>query len=125
MPYLELLAPPLDAASRAVVVGEATVAVCTAFGVGPETVSIYFLDVPASHYGHAGRMGEAGPQRILAKLHAYRRDAAARRRAAGLLTPLLARHYGVPAQTLAVYFFDRALDEVAHGGRLSSDAEPG
>ena len=40
------------------------------------------------------------------------------------LTAPLAEAYGVPAATLAVYFFDRSRDEVAHGGQLSCDADP-
>jgi hypothetical protein len=47
-----------------------------------------------------------------------------RRRAALALTAPLADAYGVPAATLAVYFFDRSRDEVAHGGLLSCDADP-
>ncbi|MCQ4160175.1 hypothetical protein NON00_09570 [Roseomonas sp. GC11] len=124
MPYVELLAPPVPEATRAGVARAVTEGLCAAFGVGPQTVTTYFLDIPASHYAHAGVMGEAaGTPRILAKVHAYRRDTAARRAAARALTGPLAALYGVPEATLAVYFIERARDEVAHGGTLACDAE--
>jgi phenylpyruvate tautomerase PptA (4-oxalocrotonate tautomerase family) len=123
MPFLEILAPVVPGPTRAAIARAATDAVCTALAVGAETVTLYFLDIEGQAYAHAGAMG--GPQRIFIKLHAYRRDVAARRRAAAGLTSPLAALYGVPEEAIALYFFDRALDEVAHGGRLSCDAEPG
>ncbi|MFC0407029.1 tautomerase family protein [Roseomonas elaeocarpi] len=125
MPYVEILAPPVLPETRQAVAEGVTAGICEAFAVGPQTVTLYFLDVAGAHYAHAGRAGEAaGTQRIFVKVHAYRRGVAERRAAAAALTPALARHYGVPEATLAIYFFDRAKDEVAHGGRLSSDVQP-
>ena len=46
------------------------------------------------------------------------------RRGAGLavaLTGPLAAAYDMPPESIALYFLDRAPDEVAHGGRLSAD----
>ena len=62
-------------------------------------------------------------QRIFVKVHAYRRGIPERRKAAAITAPL-AEIYDTTAKALAVYFFDRAKDEVAHAGLLSSDAEP-
>ena len=128
MPYVEVLAPALPAEARARVARHVTEGICDAFSVGPQTVTIYFLDVAATHYAHAGIHGAGGagerPQRIFVKVHAYRRGVEERRRAALALTAPLADAYGVPAATLAVYFFDRFRDEVAHGGQLSCDADP-
>ena len=122
MPFLEILAPPVPDDTRQRIAAAATAAVCGAFAVPPETVTLYFLDVVGGAYAHAGRVGGSTAPRIFVKLHAYRRDVAARRRAAAALAAPLAALYGQPAETVIVYFFDRAPDEVSHGGILSSDA---
>jgi phenylpyruvate tautomerase PptA (4-oxalocrotonate tautomerase family) len=121
MPFLEILAPSLSQIARATLAEAVTAGVCTAFAVAPDTVTIYFLDIPPERYAHAGRT-DATEQRIFVKLHAYRREAAARRHAAASLTAAIAHGYDVPADAVALYFIDRAQDEVAHGGVLSSDA---
>ncbi|MBP0495331.1 tautomerase family protein [Pararoseomonas indoligenes] len=125
MPYVEILAPPILAEGRQKVATAVTDGLCDAFSVGPETVTIYFLDIAPGAYAHAGTMGALPEeQRIFVKVHAYRRGIPERRKAAAALTEPLATLYGTTAKTLAVYFFDRARDEVAHAGLLSSDAEP-
>ncbi len=125
MPYVELLAPPLPAGRRQQVATAVTDGICRAFSVGPETVTLFFLDIAPEAYAHAGLMGALPQeQRILVKVHAYRRSIPERRAAAAALTAPLAALYGAPVAALAVYFFDRAKDEVAHAGLLSSDAEP-
>jgi len=125
MPYVEILAPPLGEEARRKVAAAVTEGLCEAFSVGPGTVTLYFLDIAPGAYAHAGAVGaEAGPQRILVKVHAYRRGVEARRAAAAALTAPLAALYGTVPKTLAVYFLDRARDEVAHGGHLASDVDP-
>ena len=125
MPYVEILAPHIPAPTRAQVAGAVTDGICRSFGVGPETVTLYFPDIAPAAYAHAGEMGvDAASQRIFVKIHAYRRDIPARRAAARAITTPLARLYATTEKALAVYFFDRAKDEVAHAGLLSSDVEP-
>jgi phenylpyruvate tautomerase PptA (4-oxalocrotonate tautomerase family) len=125
MPYVEILAPPIPADRRQKVAIVVTDGICRAFSVGPETVTIYFLDVAPGAYAHAGLMGGLPEeQRVLVKVHAYRRSIAERRCAAAAVSAPLAEIYNTTPRTLAVYFFDRAKDEVAHAGLLSSDAEP-
>ena len=122
MPFVELLAPPVDDATRQHVATAVTQAVCDAFALEPEVVTVYFLPIAPSCYAHAGHLG-AGPQAVFVKLHAYRRTAETRRRLAGAVTPPLARLYGVPDAAVVIYFLDRAKDEVAYDGMLSSDAD--
>jgi phenylpyruvate tautomerase PptA (4-oxalocrotonate tautomerase family) len=125
MPFIEILAPPIPAERRQEVATAVTDGICRSFSVGPETVTLYFLDIPPDAYAHAGTMGALPEeQRIFVKVHAYRRGTAERRAAAAAVTAPLAAIYGMQAAALAVYFFDRAKDEVAHAGLLSSDAEP-
>ncbi len=119
MPFIEVIAPPLPEPRRQQVARGISDGICAAFGVGPQTVTSYFIEVPPSHCAHAGALGET--QRLFIKVHAYRRGIAARRAAATVLTSVLAAGYGVPAKALAVYFLDREKDEVAHAGALSSD----
>ncbi|MBE9607328.1 hypothetical protein IAI18_20865 [Acetobacteraceae bacterium H6797] len=122
MPFIEFLAPPMDEAMRQDAAGIVTESLCSAFGAGPQTMTVYFLDVPASHYAHAGKIGSSeSAQRVFVKVHAYRRDVSARREAARALTSPLAKLLALPEAAICIYFFDRALDEVAHAGHLASD----
>ena len=111
MPYLEILAAPIEPAARHALTRRLTDALCDAFAIAPDIVTIYFVEIAP----------DATPPRPLAKLHAYARDIEARRRAAVALTGPLAAAYDMPPESIALYFLDRAPDEVAHGGRLSAD----
>jgi len=94
----------------------------TSFGVGAETITLYFLPIAPGDYAHAGEMGSQGTrQRILLKVHAFRRSEAERRAAAIALTRSVCTVYGVPGSDVAAYFLDREKDEVAHDSKLASD----
>jgi len=122
MPYLEVFAPAASDETKARFAREATQAVIEAFAVKPETVTLYFLDIPVSAYAHAGQFGaQAGRFRIFLKVHAYRRGVDERRAAAKGLTQALCDAYGAEGRDIGVYFLDRERDEVAHDFHLASD----
>ena len=123
MPYVEVLAPPALPEHKAALARSVTDSLMTAFEVGAETITLYFLPIVPGDYAHAGEMGTPGAagQRILLKVHAFRRTAAARRAAAAALTRSVCTAYGVPGDDIAVYFCDREKDEVAHDSKLASD----
>lgn len=121
MPFLEVIAPEPVLDRPDGLVAAMTAALAGAWDIPPEIVTTYLVGVPAARYGHAGRTGSgAGPLRVFVKVHAFRRDAGARRRAATALTAALVAA-GVSEEAAIVYFLERAPDEVAHGGRLESD----
>jgi phenylpyruvate tautomerase PptA (4-oxalocrotonate tautomerase family) len=122
MPYLEILAPPAPPESKAALAKSITDGLMSTFSVGAETITLYFLPITAGDYAHAGKMGaQSAGQRILLKVHAFRRSAAERRAAAIVLTQGICAAYGVPGTDVAVYFLDRERDEVSHDSRLASD----
>lgn len=122
MPYVEVLAPPAPPEHKAALAKSVTDSLMSAFNVGAETVTLYFLPIAPGDYAHAGTMGAQGAgQRILLKVHAFRRTEAARRAAAAALTRSVCTAYGVPADDVAVYFLDRDKNEVAHASILASD----
>jgi len=122
MPYVEVLAPPAPPDRKAVLATSITDGLMSAFGVGAQTITLYFLPVTPDDYAHAGEMGAQGTsQRILLKVHAFRRSEAERRAAAIALTRGVCAAYGVPGADVAVYFLDRERDEVAHDSQLASD----
>ena len=125
MPYVEVIAPPSGAVRRAAFVRASTDALTTLFGVSAQTVTVYFVPVPTDGYGHDGELRHYdGPHaRVLIKVHAYRRGVDIKRQAAAALTDAFAAASGAHPERIAVYFFDRAHDEVAHAGRLSCDPE--
>ncbi len=122
MPYVEILAPPAPPQNKAVLARSITDGLMTTFGVGPETITLYFLPITPGNYAHAGEMGSEGTgQRILLKVHAFRRSEAERRAAAAALTRSVCTAYGVPGTDVATYFLDREKHEVAHDSKLASD----
>ncbi|MEH2496081.1 phenylpyruvate tautomerase PptA (4-oxalocrotonate tautomerase family) [Bradyrhizobium sp. AZCC 1678] len=122
MPYVEILAPPAPPQSKASLAKSITDGLMSAFGVGAQTITLYFLPIAPGDYAHAGEMGPQGTsQRILLKVHAFRRSEAERRAAAAALTRSVCSAYGVPGTDVATYFLDREKDEVAHDSKLASD----
>lgn len=120
MPFVEIFAPPAHPDATAALARGVTEGITTGFGVGPETVTIYVLAVEPAAYAHGGEMGTGSrAQRLFVKIHAFRRDTAQRRAVASSVTEAVAAALGADPADIAVYFFDRAPDEVAHGGRLA------
>jgi phenylpyruvate tautomerase PptA (4-oxalocrotonate tautomerase family) len=115
MPYVEILAPPAPPQSKAALAKSITDGLMSSFGVGAETITLFFVPIMPGDYAHAGEMGSQGTgQRILLKVHAFRRSEAERTRS-------VCNAYGVPGADVAAYFFDREKDEVAHDSKLASD----
>jgi phenylpyruvate tautomerase PptA (4-oxalocrotonate tautomerase family) len=122
MPYVEVLAPPALPDRKASLAKSVTDGLMSAFGCGAQTITLFFLPVTPADYAHAGEVGtHDGGQRILLKVHAFRRSVAERRAAAVALTQSACAAYGVPGADVAVYFLDRERDEVAHDSKLASD----
>ena len=122
MPYIEVLAPPASLDSRATLARSVTDGLMSTFGVAADTVTLYFLPIAPDDYAHAGTFGaRATGQRILLKVHAFRRSEAERRAAAIALTHGVCSAYGVPGDDVAVYFLDRDRSEVSHDSKLASD----
>lgn len=122
MPYVEVLAPQVPNQRKAALARSVTDGLMSAFGVTADTVTLYFLPIAPDDYAHAGVFGaQATGQRILLKVHAFRRSEAERRAAAIALTRGVSSAYGVPGDNVAVYFLDRDRSEVAHDSKLASD----
>jgi phenylpyruvate tautomerase PptA (4-oxalocrotonate tautomerase family) len=122
MPYVEILAPLAPPHIKAALAKSMTDGLISTFGVDAQTITLYFLPIAPDDYAHAGEMGSQGNrQRILLKVHAFRRSETERRAAAVALTRSVCTAYGVPGTDVATYFLDREKDEVAHDSRLASD----
>ncbi|SFI05778.1 tautomerase family protein [Bradyrhizobium sp. cf659] len=122
MPYVEVLAPQVPNQRKAALARSVTDGLMSAFGVTADTVTLYFLNIAPDDYAHAGAFGAQDTgQRILLKVHAFRRSEAERRAAAIALTRGVCSAYGVPGDDVAVYFIDRDRSEVSHDSKLASD----
>jgi phenylpyruvate tautomerase PptA (4-oxalocrotonate tautomerase family) len=123
MPFLEVNDfPDLDVAApacRADAARRMTQALADCWCIDPAIISCYFQLYPADAYAHAGEMPTAADtRRIFVKLHAIARTADQRRAAAAAVTRAAAKSYGVPERAIVIYFFERAVSEIAHGGVL-------
>ncbi len=122
MPFVEVHDFDVPPEQRRRATQSITGALSAAFAITDAITSVYFCDHGGERYGHAG-IFPAPPEdrRVFVKVHAFRRDAAKRRDAARGITDGLSVAYALPVERIAVYFLDRASDEVAHGGILASD----
>jgi hypothetical protein len=115
----ECLADKRKAASRSM-----TDVLAEAYGIEPKIISIYFGRYEALDYAHAGvHPADASTRRIFVKVHAFERPLEKRRGAADLLSRAASAAYGVPLESVAVYFLDSGRAWVAHGGVLECDRE--
>jgi phenylpyruvate tautomerase PptA (4-oxalocrotonate tautomerase family) len=131
MPYLEIFGRrerASDDARLSDFVREATQCVSAIFNVDSTAITLFFVRLDDDAYAHDGVLathlpsGDSRAQRVFVKVHAYARSVEVRRALAATLTPLIAAYFDVPAERVAVYFFERSADEVAHGGRLAVDS---
>lgn len=122
MPFIEVVGPPLDLHPRQVAARGLTEALVGAYGISPDIVTVYFLDVAPGHYAHAGEVGIAtGGQRAFIKVFAFPRPVEKRREAARTLSAAATAATGWAGKDVIVYFFDVAPDAAAHAGVLQSD----
>jgi len=121
MPFIEVITPESALEQSEEVIAGLTSALAEAWDINPSIVTTYLIGVPNARYGHAGQIGPAArAHRVFVKIHSFRRDAKARRRAAVAIAAALVEA-GVPDEAAIVYFLEREPDEVSHGGRLASD----
>lgn len=98
-----------------------TDALAECWGIEAGIISCYFQHYSTDAYAHAGAMPPAeDSRRIFVKLHAIARNGPLRRAAAAAVTRAAAESYGVPPKAIVIYFFERAPDEIAHGGILEA-----
>ena len=122
MPYFEILGPRTASDRKRELSTRLTADIVAAFGVQPGTVTVFFQSVAADDYAHAGLFGlPPADARVLVKLHAFRRSPDCRRDLAERITAAIAACFDTRADNVAIYFFDRERDEVAHAGHLAGD----
>lgn len=94
---------------------------CSAFGINPEIVTIYYYSTPHYCYGHAAKHGSNAEKfRIFAKVHAFPREHGLKRQAAENMTRAIATCYGADPGDVIIYFFDRDPADAFHGGKPSA-----
>lgn len=127
MPFLNvfILEGATPAQKQAMAEG-VTRALCAAYDVGPEIVTLYVVEIPLHDYAHAGNLGEAAPlRRPFVQVHALPRPTERRRELVRGITEAMASALDLAPDLPAVYVFDSAADHVAHGGVLASEAREG
>ena len=121
MPFIEITGVAHDDEQRRRLSARLTQSLAGAFGISPDIITIYFLPVAAREYAHAGVLAPPGESRSFVKVHAFRRDVAMKRRAAQAMTEAFVESTQTDPKNVAIYFFDRDPQDVAHGGVLASD----
>jgi len=119
MPFVEVFDFSPTPQVRQTAAQRMTQALCEAWQIGPQTVAIYFVGMDAHSYAHGAQDATTRQQKMFVKVHAFRRTTTARSQAARGLTDALVDAYGITQDTIAIYFLERAPDEVAHAGVLA------
>lgn len=121
LPFIEIWGFDQNDATRQRLSRDLTDALCRAFDIAPDIVTLYFQTLQPRDYAHAGVHSPEGSARTFIKVHAFARPVARKRAAARALCEAAAAALGVPAHDVILYFFDRPAHDVAHGGLLASD----
>jgi phenylpyruvate tautomerase PptA (4-oxalocrotonate tautomerase family) len=122
MPFIEIVGVAPDQSRRAELCELLTEEMAQVLNISAEIITIYFFDIAPHQYAHAGKLEGPDRNRVFLKIHAFARDVRYRRQLAESLTEILVKVCEWPRIEIAIYFFERAPEEVAHGGVLESDA---
>jgi len=127
MPFVHVLSPAgASSAQKRRLIAGITDALCEAYDITPDIVTIYVAGVAPEDYGHGGRQGgEAGLCRPFVQVHALARPIEKRRLCVQKLTDAVAAALDLPPSVPAVYLFDSPSDHIAHGGILACDEAGG
>ncbi len=115
MPFIEIFALEGRVTDKQAAARGTTQALCDAFGIETDIVTIFFVDTPPANFW------QGGPNSVFVKVHALRRDRDKRRAAAEGLTRALCATCPIKPGDVAIYFLERETDECAHSGKLTSD----
>lgn len=122
MPFIQVFDFDDQRGARRGFVGEATEAIASRLQVDMSSITFYFSNLAAQDYGQSGYHAERVPyRRLFVHFHSYARPDDSKREIASALTRIIAQRYATPAEHVAIYFFDRLKNEVAHGGTLACD----
>ncbi len=122
MPFIEIFALEGRVTDKQAAAREMTRALCDAFAIEANIVTVFFVDTPPANFFHGGCAApNGGPNSVFVKVHALRRERDKRRVAAEGLTRALCETCPVTPGDIAIYFLERESDECAHGGKLTSD----
>lgn len=122
MPFLEIFDFASEPEMREAAGRSMTNALCEIYEIKPDIVTCYFVAFGPLAYMHGGQFSEESVgKRVFIKVHAFPRSVDLKRQAARSMTDAAARAYRVPAANVAIYFLDRAKEDVSHNGILACD----
>ena len=124
MPFLDITVLEHTREQRGELSRRLTEALTLVWAIDPEIVTLYFQVLRDDDCAHAGVLVPARQARVFIKVHAFARSVAMKRVAADAMTRALVEVLQLPLKAVAIYFLDRAHDEVAHGGLLALDDSP-
>lgn len=121
MPFIEITDADPGPQIREKATQTMTEGLCQAYSIKPDIVTCYYFSASDYSYGHAGKYGvNAENFRIFIKLHAFPRDADAKRVAAKLITEAVCAAYGAASSDVVIYFMDIPPQDAFHGGQTSA-----
>lgn len=117
MPFIEVIDHGTSPETREKASASMTEGLCTAFGIEPEIVTIYYFSTDLYSYAHAGKQGDSAKNfRIFVKVHAFPRPPEMKADAARRITEGVAQAYRAHPKDVVVYFFDTAKHDAFHAG---------
>ncbi len=124
MPFVEISGLDVDAETFEKVAVGVTDAIVETLSVSADTVTIYAAPHHPSRYAHGGDIEHPTRRRLFIKLNILARSIEVRRRAAAAVCNALSGATGHNPRDIAIYFIERALEQVSHAGILECDRPP-
>lgn len=124
MPFVEISGLDVDADTFEKVAVRVTDAIVETLSVSADTVTIYAAPDQPSRYAHGGSVESPTRRRLFVKLNILARSIEVRRKAAAAVCDALSGPTGHNPRDIAIYFLERALEQVSHAGILECDRPP-
>ncbi len=124
MPFLLVHSLPIPSEQKKILIKELTEAICFAYEIKPDIVTIYILEFTNENYGHGGLVGLEGQEkRVFIQVHAFERSLEKKRSLVKHIAETVSGVFGISIEDVAVYILESEKQNVSEGDVLYADSE--
>ena len=124
MPFLLVHSLPISSEQKKVLIKELTEAICIAYEIKPDIVTIYISEFSNENYGHGGFTGlESQEKRVFIEVHAFERPLEKKRSLVKHIAEAVSGVFGISIADVAVYILESDKQNASLGDVLFADSE--
>ena len=124
MPFLLVHSLPIYSEQKKILIKELTEAICFAYEIKPDIVTIYISEFANENYGHGGHTGLEGiEKRVFIQVHAFERSLEKKRSLVKHIAQTVSGVIGISITDVAVYILESEQQNASQGDVLFVDIE--